>query len=46
MHRVAGCVRSTITEPIKWQRIGKKIGAALILAGANFVNVRRDRARG
>ena len=37
--RVARRVRSTITEPTEWQRIGNQIDAAMIFTGSDFVNL-------
>jgi hypothetical protein len=34
-----GCVWLTIPQPAKWQRIGNQIGAAFVVARADFVNV-------
>ena len=38
-YRVAGGVRSTITQPPEWQRIGNQIDATMIFARADIVNV-------
>jgi hypothetical protein len=43
---VAGCIRLAIPQPAEWQRIGNQINAAMIFAGANFVNVCCRRGHG
>jgi hypothetical protein len=43
MLRISVCVADSILpaipKPIEWQRIGNQVGAAMILAGADFVSV-------
>jgi hypothetical protein len=36
---VADCIRLAVPEPTEWQHSGNQIDAAMIFAGADFVNV-------
>ena len=36
---IAGRVRLAVPQATEWQRIGQQINAAMIFAGADFVNV-------
>jgi len=36
---VADCIRLAVSQATEWQRIGNQIDAAMIFAGADFVNV-------
>jgi hypothetical protein len=37
---IVDCIRFAALQAIEWQRIGNQIDAAMISAGAHFVNVR------
>jgi hypothetical protein len=40
-HCVADRIRLAVPQATEWQRIGDQINAAMICAGADFVNVHR-----